>query len=348
MKQPAVVQYALKERAVELREVPIPKPTRDHVLVKVSAVGICGTDVHQYLNEHSWPVNVPVIMGHEFSGIVQDVGRGVKNFAPGDRIVSETAAVICGECRFCRIGRYNLCRHRKGFGSGVDGGMTQYVNVPERCLHLVPKNLPMLQAALCEPCCIAYHAAAHSARIRPAKSVAVLGCGSIGLICTQIAKLRGGNPILLTGLKNDKIRLDMGITFGATRTIVVDEENLRGIVASIGDGTGIDVVIDTSGSNKSLKDAIDIVRPAGQILRVGWGPGAYNFSLDPLVHKAVSLQGVFSHNWDMWERVLTMLSTGDLDVTPMTLMKLPIDRWQEGFEAMHESRLIKAVLEPNK
>ena len=98
-------------------------------------------------------------------------------------------------------------------------------------------------------------------------------------------------------------------------------------MASIGDGTGIDVVIDTSGSNKSLKDAIDIVRPAGQILRVGWGPGSYNFSLDPLVHKAVSLQGVFSHNWDMWERVLTMLSTGDLDVTPMTLMKLPIDRF---------------------
>ena len=111
--------------------------------------------------------------------------------------------------------------------------------------------------------------------------------------------------------------------------------------------SGIDVVIDASGSNIALKDAIDIIRPAGQIIRVGWGPGVYNFSLDPLVHKEATLRGVFSHNWGMWERALKLLALGHLDVRPMSLVRFPIERWQEGFEAMHDARLVKAVLEPN-
>jgi len=345
--QPAVVHYALKERAVEIRETPIPQPAYGHVLLRVAAAGICGTDVHQYLNEHSWPVNTPMVMGHEFSGIVEDVGKGITEFAPGDRVVSETAAFICGECNYCRTGNYHLCPHREGFGSRRNGGMTQLVSVPERCLHRVPQNIPMHLAAITEPCCVAYHAVAIHANIHPGMSVAILGCGPIGIMCVQVAKLRGGHPILLTGLTRDEKRLELGKKFGANHALAVDRDNLRELVAKIGDGFGIDVVVDTSGRNISLKDAIDIVRPGGQIVRAGWGPGAYNFSLDPLVHKEVTLKGVFSHNWNMWERVLSMMSSGRLDVAPMPVVRLPIERWQEGFEGMHDSRLIKVVLEPN-
>ncbi len=347
MSQPAVVHYALKERAVELREIPSPQPVRGNALVRIAAVGICGTDVHQYLNEHSWPVNTPVILGHEFSGIVEEVGEGGGEFAPGDRVVSETAAFICGECTYCRTGNYHLCPHREGFGSRRNGGMTQLVNVPARCLHRVPANIPLHIAAITEPCCVAYHAVAIHANIHPGMSVAVLGCGSIGLMCVQVAKLRGGYPIILTGLARDEKRLEVGKTFGAVHTLAVDRDNLREFISSIGDGIGVDVVIDTSGRNISLKDAIDIVRPGGQIVRVGWGPGAYNFSLDPIVHKEVRLHGVFSHNWNMWERVLSMVSSGRLKVDPLEVIRLPLERWQEGFEGMHESRMTKAILEPN-
>ncbi len=347
VKQSAVVHYALKERAVELRQINVPKPLPGHVLLKVAAVGVCGTDVHQYLNEHSWPVNTPMVLGHEFSGVIEDTGKGVGAFAPGDRVVCETAAFICGDCNYCRTGNYHLCPHREGFGSRRNGGMTQFVNVPERCLHRVPENIPMHLAAICEPCCVAYHAVAIHASIHPGMSVAVLGCGSIGIMCVQLAKLRGGYPIILTGLSRDEKRLELGKTFGATYIVAVDKDSLRELTASIGDGHGIDVVIDCSGRNITLKDAIDIVRPGGQIVRVGWGPGAYNFSLDPLVHKEATLQGVFSHNWNMWERVLGMLDSGRINVSPMTIVRLPIERWQEGFEGMHESRLIKVVLEPN-
>lgn len=347
MKQPAVVQYALKERSVELREAPVPSPSPKSVIVKIAAAGICGTDVHQYLNEHSWPVNVPIVMGHEFSGIIQDMGPEVRNFAPGDRVVCETSAVICGDCDYCRVGHYQFCAHRKSFGQLLDGGFTQYVEVPVHCLHRVPKHLPLYIAALTEPMCVSYNAAVVHANIRPGKSVAILGCGAVGLMCVQLAAIQGADPIILTGLSRDKKRLEMGRKVGATHTIAVDRENLLSVVNRIHDGYGIDVIIDLSGRNLSLRDAIHIVRPEGQIIRAGWGPGVYNFSLDPLVHKGVCLQGVFSHNWEIWEKSLNLLASERIDLSYLDVQRLPIEKWKDGFEGMCEARLIKVVLEPN-
>ena len=347
MSQPAVVQYALKERSVELREAPIPDPAPKSVIVKVAAAGICGTDVHQYLNEHSWPVNVPVIMGHEFSGIIHSMGDEVSNFAPGDRVVCETSAIVCGDCDYCRTGHYQFCPHRKSFGQLLDGGFTSFVEVPSHCLHRVPKHLPLYLAALTEPMCVSYNAAVVHANIRPGKSVAILGCGAVGLMCVQLAKLQGADLIILTGLSRDAKRLAMGKKLGATHTIAVDQENLLSVTNRIHDGLGIDVIIDLSGRNQSLRDAIHIVRPEGQIIRAGWGPGSYNFSLDPLVHKGVCLQGVFSHNWEIWEKSLSLLASGRIDLSNLEVLRLPIERWKEGFEGMCEARLIKVVLEPN-
>ncbi len=347
MIQPAVVQYALRERAVELREIETPIIQPGHVLLRVAAVGICGTDVHQYLNEHSWPVQIPVVMCHEFSGVIDDVGPGVTEFAPGDRVVSETAAFICGECHFCRTGQYHLCPHRIGFGQGKNGGLAQLVEVPARCLHRIPKSIPLSLAALCEPACVAYHAVSHHAKIRAGMTVAILGSGTVGLLCVQIAKRSGANPILLTGLWKDQERLQLGAKLGATHLVMIDKGSLREQVREIGDGMGLEVVIDASGSNASLKDAIDIVRPGGDIVRVGWGPGVYNFSLDPLVHKEVRLQGAFSHNWEIWERVIKMMASGSIDASPLISAKFPIEKWQDGFEQMHDSMVVKAIIEPN-
>ncbi|MBN2329333.1 MAG: zinc-binding dehydrogenase [Candidatus Omnitrophica bacterium] len=347
MNQPAVVQFALKERSVEMREAPIPEPSPRSVIIKVAAAGICGTDVHQYLNEHSWPINVPVIMGHEFSGVIYEMGSEVRNFAPGDRVVCETSAVVCGDCDYCRTGRYQFCAHRKSFGQMLDGGFTKYVEVPSHCLHRVPKNLPLRYAALTEPMCVSYNAAVAHAGIHPGKNVAILGCGAVGLMCVQLAKMQGADPIILTGLERDKKRLEVGRKMGATHIVAVDKENLLSVIHQIHDGLGIDVIIDLSGRNLSLRDAIHIVRPEGKIVRAGWGPGAYNFSLDPLVHKGVCLQGVFSHNWEIWEKSLKLLASGRIDLSPLNVLRLPLDRWQEGFEGMCDARLIKVVLEPN-
>lgn len=131
----ALVHFALEKNAVELRDVPQPVCKPDGALVHVKAVGVCGSDLHQRANDQSWPVNIPVILGHEFCGEIVETGPRVEGFAVGDRVVCETAAHVCGTCIYCRSGDYPLCKSRKGFGYGTDGAMTETVSVPERILH---------------------------------------------------------------------------------------------------------------------------------------------------------------------------------------------------------------------
>jgi alcohol dehydrogenase/L-iditol 2-dehydrogenase len=167
LNQSAVVQYALEPLAVELRDIAVPEIGADDVLLRVGAVSVCGSDVHQAYNTHSWPVNLPVVLGHEFAGTVAKAGPGVKAFREGDRVVSETAAEVCGECLLCRTGRYNLCPTRKGFGYGINGAMASYVKVPARCLHRIPDTLPFGLACLAEPHSVAYNAMCVNSTIRP-------------------------------------------------------------------------------------------------------------------------------------------------------------------------------------
>ncbi|HEX6508417.1 MAG TPA: alcohol dehydrogenase catalytic domain-containing protein, partial [Chloroflexota bacterium] len=171
----ALVQYGLEPRSAELREVSQPRIGDDEVLLRVGAASVCGSDVHQYLGTPSWRVEVPVTLGHEFTGTVAELGKYVAGFAEGDRVVSETAARICGRCAYCRSGQYNVCPHRRGFGTVIDGAMAEYVAVPARCLHHIPSNFPFERAALTEPVCVAYNAVAERSTVKPGQTVLVLG-----------------------------------------------------------------------------------------------------------------------------------------------------------------------------
>jgi L-iditol 2-dehydrogenase len=223
---PAVVHYALEPLAVEVREIPIPEIGPEDVLLEVGAVSVCGSDVHQAHNTQSWAVNVPVVLGHEFGGTIAQAGRGVRGFREGDRVVSETAAEICGDCLSCRAGRYNLCPSRKGFGYGVDGAMAHWVRVPARCLHAIPKSLPFDIACLTEPHAVAYNAMCVNTTIRPGDAVVVLGPGPIGLLCARMAALSGADPLIVAGLNADCPRLDVARQLGATHTVDVEMQNL--------------------------------------------------------------------------------------------------------------------------
>ena len=152
-------------------------PADDEVLLSTRAVGVCGSEIHQFHNTHSWPVNIPVILGHEFTGVVSAVGKGVRGFREGDRVVSETAAYICGQCAYCRSGEYNLCPQRRGFGYGVNGAMADLVRVPARCLHRVPDAVSFEKAALTEPCCVAFNATCVHTRDPPGRFRSGPGAG---------------------------------------------------------------------------------------------------------------------------------------------------------------------------
>ncbi len=341
-----LVNYGKDPHSVELRDVPVPEIGEDDVLLSVQSVGICGSDLHQYLGKQSWKVNYPVILGHEFAGVVAKAGSRVRGFKEGDCVVSETAAVLPADSAFIRRGLYNLEPKRLGFGYGVNGAMASFVRVPDRCLHHVPAALTLEKAALTEPCCVAYNAVCMNSRLRPGDTVAVIGPGPIGLLCAALAKLAGAGHLIVIGVPGDAHRLGVARQIGAETTLGAEGEDAVEWVRNFGDGYGVDLVIDAAGVSASLKVALDIVRPAGQITKVGWGPRRVNFSLDQLVQKAVTLQGSYSHNWPIWEKVISLLASGKLDLTLILNRISPLSEWREAFEEMHTRKIVKGVLIP--
>jgi len=340
MNIPAVVNFAPTSGSVELRDINMPTIKEDEVLLQVERVGVCGSDLHQWTADHSWPVNYPVVLGHEFGGLVAELGKTVTGWKTGDRVVSETAAVINPDSPLTRQGLYNLDSGRKGFGYGVNGAMTTYVRVPARCLHRVPEELPFEQACLTEPCSVAYNAVVMNSRIRPGDRVVVLGPGTIGILCAAIAGLCGAE-VLVVGLESDQARLKIARRYG--HEAIYGDPTAWALEK---DGLGADCVVDATGESSSLETALHLVRPNGQITKVGWGRDPLNFSLDSLVQKNVRMQGSFSHHWVVWEKVLSLLSSGKLDVRPIIGGVWPLNSWQEAFEKMHSRQIVKSLLNP--
>src|ERR687885_430861 len=292
----ALVNYGPEYGAVELRTVPVPEPGPGEVLLRVRAVGVCGSDLHQFHGTQSWRVNWPVTLGHEFSGEIAALGPGVDGWAVGERVACETAAWVCGTCALCRTGRYNLCPARLGFGYGVDGAAAKYVAARSALLHRIPAQVSWEEAALTEPCCVAANAVLAQSAPRP----------------------------------------------GDTRVVVLGVEDPAAVIGDLGDGLGADLVVDAAGVSAALRTALELVRPAGQITKVGWGREPLDFNLDLLVAKAVTLRGSFSHTWATWERTLQLLADGTLDVKPL-VNPYPLERWQEAFARMESGEIAKAV-----
>ncbi len=340
---PALVNYSREPLSVELREVPRPIIGERDVLLRVGAVSVCGSDLHQWRGSHSWAVNYPCVLGHEFAGTVAHAGSGVLNFQEGDRVVSETAAVIDESSPLSRSGLYNLDPSRRGFGYGVDGAMTEYVRVPERCLHRLPAELPFEKAALTEPCCVAYNAVCVNGRIRPGDSVLVLGPGPSACFARKWRSSAAPAISLSPGFPPMRIASRRPASLGADVTL---DSGVLEYMAQLGDGLGVDVAIDCSGASITLQMALRAVRPAGQIIKVGWGPQPLQFSLDPLVQKNITLSGSFSHNWPVWERVIAMIVSGQIDLDPVISRVAALDDWHECFEKMEAGEYVKAVLTP--
>ena len=341
MSEYAVINYSSEAGSVDLREIERPSTGPDDVIVEVGAVGVCGSDIHQWHSSHSWPVNYPVVLGHEFGGRIIELGERVDGWSIDEMVVSETAAIINSDSPMSRVGLYNLDKDRKGFGYGVNGAMTKFVKVPSRCLHRIPDGVSIENAALTEPCCVAYNAVINNASIKPSDRVLVLGPGPIGILCGIFAKMAGADTAI-KGLVSDSSRLEVAQKSYGLKVLTDGAD----VWARELDGLGADVVVDAAGVSESLKMAIDLVRPNGTIVKVGWGPKPINFSLDPVVQKNVRIQGSFSHNWLVWEKVLGLMGNGSLDVSALIGEKASLSQWEFAFEQMDKGKVVKSVLFP--
>lgn len=345
-KMKAVVKYDNVAGATEVREVPVPEIGPDDVLVETAYIGICGSDPHMHHNKVSYKVNVPLILGHEFAGVIAEVGCNVKGWKVGDRVTSETHADFCGKCVMCRTNNYHVCRERKGYGFQIDGAFAKYVRVPSRILHKVPDNVSLKEASLTEPLCVAYNSLVKHSPLKPGDLVVIIGPGPIGLLCTKMASIIGAADIVVVGTDGDDARMEIAKKLGATMTINSSRQDPVPLIMAMRDGYGADLVVDAAGFSPTLKLALDVVRPCGQINKIGWGPGPVGFSLDQLIVKAVALQGTFSHNWDVWEKCLVLMGERTVDLNEIITHELPLNEWHKGFELMESKEGLKIVLTP--
>lgn len=339
----SLVKWGLGDGELEVRDLPEPGPVPGRVLVEVRAAGVCGSDVHMWRNHQSWQIKLPVVLGHEMAGVVVDADE-MTGFHPGDRVVCETAAQICGRCSYCHGGNYNLCPHRQGYGALADGAFTRYLSVDPRIVHRIPDSVPDHYAALTEPLCVALNGLVERARIAPGDTVLVQGAGPIGIMALQVAKVNGAGMVIVCGTDADETRLEVAKALGADVVLNVQRDDPLELLHDLGEGFGADVVVDATGVSAALHQAMSYVRPMGQIAKIGWGPQPLGFSLDPLVAKAVTLLGSFSHNFRTWERALTLLATGQINLEPVIGGIYDVDDWHEAFEAMQAGRNVKSVL----
>ena len=337
--------YAGPREATGLRELPVPEAGPGEVVLRVAACGVCGTDIHVWQHGMGGERG-PVVLGHEFAGVVAAVGPGVSGVRIGERVVSETAAHVCGACAYCRSGQYNVCPTRRGFGFGADGAMAGFVRTRPAILHRVPDGLPLALAALTEPGCVAYNAIVEKSHPRPGDHAVVLGPGPIGLMCVAVLRLLGPARLTVVGLRRDGVRLDLARRMGADEVVVADEEDAVARVLDGGDGFGAHLVVDAVGVSATLRQSLEMVRPNGQITKIGWGREPVGFSLDALIRKAATLQGAFSHTYGTWERVLALLGTRQLDVAPL-VSTFALAEWRAAFGAMEDLEAAKAVILPN-
>ena len=247
----AVVKYGKGKGLVEIREVPEPKVKEDEVLIEVKAVSVCGSDLHIYHDSHPyWP---PMILGHEFSGVIAEVGKGVKGWMVGDRIVTETRTGSCGTCYTCQSGYPQACEQKRPYGIGINGAYTKYVAGPARLLHRLPDNISFEVGAVIEPTAICVTSILERSQLRAGESAVITGPGPIGLISLAITKAAGVKMVAVTGTNGDEgMRFQKARELGADFTINVEKENPIEKVLQLTGGLGSDILVESSGSGRGI------------------------------------------------------------------------------------------------
>ena len=264
----ALVKKAKGKGQIELMDYPVPQVKEGYVLIKIKAAGICGSDLKIYDDDH--PYYPPVVLGHEFSGVIEEMGSGVEGWRTGDRVVSEVHGLVCGRCRFCLSGEKHVCPSKRALGWGIDGGFAEYVSVPSWLLHRIPEQITFEEAAVMEPLAIAIHGVLERARVEPEDVVVVLGCGPVGLLALQTAKAEGASKVFITGITQDeKLRLKLARELGADRTINVEKEDPVAVVRESTGGVGADLVVEVSGAPQAIAQGFRIVRTHGRFLAIG-------------------------------------------------------------------------------
>ncbi|MBA4603873.1 zinc-binding dehydrogenase [Thermoactinomyces mirandus] len=339
----ALVKTAPGYGNLEIQDKPEPKPGKDQIKIEVKYAGVCGSDIHTF--EGHYKVGVPVTLGHEFSGVVTEVGEGVTEFQAGDRVTSETTFYICGECRYCKTGDYNLCNRRRGLGTHQDGGFAKYLLARKQSVHKLPENVDFQSAAMTEPLACTHHAVA-KAEIHEGDLVVVIGPGPIGLLAAQVAKSCGAT-VIITGLTNDRQRLEKAIEVGTDYAVNTEKEDVKELVHQLTDGYGADVVLECSGAVPAAKLGLDLLHKKGQYVQVGlFAQPEVQFDLEKIIQKEIRVFGSRSQKSADWEPSLALMNEGKVNARALVTHIFDITEWDKAYRAIKSGEAIKVLLTP--
>jgi L-iditol 2-dehydrogenase len=328
---------------VEIRDIPEPQVEPGQVKIAVRAAGVCGTDLHIYHDEfRTWP---PVVMGHEVSGEVVDVGQGVTRAKPGDRVTSETYFSTCGACRYCRTGRINLCPERRSIGSAVNGAFASFLIVPERYVHLLPEIVGFVAGALTEPLACVVHGALERPKVTPGDLAVIAGPGAIGLLTLQVAKAAGAQIVVL-GTDADRHRLALATEFGADHVLNVQRDDAQSAVFELSDGVGADIVYECSGAGPAAQSLLDLVRRGGQYAQIGLFGKPITWDMDQIAFKELTVVGSNASVPSAWVRALKLLADGAVNTERLVSDVVPLQEWRRAFDGFEQRVGIKTVLRP--
>ena len=337
--------YMTELNKMEIREIPVPKPGESDVLVKLEYVGICGSDVHYFHDGRcgDFVVDGEFMLGHECAGTIVEVGAGVKDLAVGDRVALEPG-ITCGQCEFCKTGRYNLCPDVRFLATPpVQGCYENYIAFPENMCFKLPENISTKEGALVEPLCVGLHAAAQG-QVSLGDQVVILGSGCIGLVTLLACKARGATDITVVDLVPK--RLEYAKKLGATRVINGREKDVIAEIEALTGGAGIDKVFETAGSPVTIAQTPYLVKNGGTIVLVGLSAQPeITFDFGKIMAKEARIESVFRYR-NLYPRAISAIADGLIDVSGIVTHEFDFDDIQHAFECAinQKDEVVKAVI----
>ncbi len=329
-----------------LMETPVPSPKSNEVLIEVKAAGVCGTDIH--IKHDKFPYWPPVIMGHEFSGIIVETGSDVNGYKVGDRVVAEPHTKACGKCEHCRTGYIQLCAAKRSPGWGINGAFAQYLAMPEHLLHHIPDSMTYEEGALVEPTANVVQDVLERGRVEPNDFVTVLGPGPIGLLSVMAAKSAGAKAVALVGTRADEaVRIPMGRKVGADEIILADKENIIERVLELTNGRGTDLVVEASGAPSAIAATPHLVRRLGRISAIGMtGGDDVKFPWDTAIWKVCTIIFNLSTGYTSWEKTIGLIASKKIEPARIITHVAPLEEWEMIFKKIEEMEVVKALLLP--
>lgn len=330
------------EKGIWMEDVDAPQCGVNDVKIKITHTAICGTDMHIY-EWDEWAqknLDLPLTVGHEFCGLIEEIGSAVTQYKVGDRVSGE-GHITCKYCRNCRAGKQHLCHKTIGIGIHRDGAFAEYLVIPESNVWPIHNDIPSEIASFFDP----FGNAVHTALTYnlTGEDVLISGAGPIGIIAAAICKFSGSRNIVITDI--NEYRLELALKLGATKAVNPEKESLKSVYNELGINHGFDVGLEMSGNSEAFNQMINNMYNGGNIALLGLLPNSTKINWDDVIFKGLNIKGIYGREmYDTWYKMTQMIRSG-LSISSVLTHRYKIDDFDKAFEILKSGNCGKVVLE---